>query len=62
MLVGTFPRTRECGLTFPIPLFPIVADVLLLSVLFDDPADDPKYISFFFFTPGVAKVVVFATF
>ena len=44
------------------PLFPSVEDVLDLSLLFDDdPAGEPKYISFFFFTPGVASDVVFAT-
>jgi len=42
-------------------LLPSVEDVLDLSVLFDDPAGEPKYISFFFLTPGVASDVVFAT-
>ena len=51
-------------LTLPIPLLPKVEDVLDLSLAFDDDpelAGDPRYISFFFLTPGVASDVVFAT-
>lgn len=48
--------------TFPMPLLPNVEDVFDLSLLLlDDPAGDPRYISFFFLTPGVASDVVFAT-
>jgi hypothetical protein len=48
--------------TFPIPLLPNVEDVFDLSLLLlDDPVGDPRYISFFFLTPGVANEVVFAT-
>jgi len=44
------------------PLLPSVAD-LVLSLLFEDePAGEPKYISFFFLTPGVARVVDLASF
>lgn len=38
-------------LTFPIPVCPRVAD------LDEEEAGDPWYISLFFFTPGVARVV-----
>lgn len=39
--------------TFPMPVCPSVAD------LDDEEAGDPWYISLFFFTPGVARVVPF---
>lgn len=40
-----------------------MAEVLLLSLLLDEePAGEPKYISFFFLTPGVARVVDLASF
>lgn len=42
--------------TFPIPVCPSVAD------LDDEEAGDPWYISLFFFTPGVARVVPFDNF
>lgn len=45
----------------PIPSLPSVAEVLVLWPLLD-PAGEPKYISFFFFTPGVASVVDLASF
>jgi len=46
--------------TFPIPVFPKVADVF--APLFDVPAGDPWYISFFFLTSGVAREVGFVSF
>jgi hypothetical protein len=45
------------------PLFPMVAEVLVLSPpLEEEVAGEPKYISDFFLTPGVARVVGLANF
>lgn len=43
------------------PLFPKVAEVFELA-LDVDPVGEPKYISFFFLTSGVAKEVVLEDF
>lgn len=46
-----FRLTPRQALTFPTPVWPRVAD------LEDEATADPWYISVFFFTPGVARVV-----
>lgn len=49
---------KELDLTLPIPLFPKVAEVFEPALDDDDPAGEPRYMSFFFLTSGVAKDVV----